>query len=138
MGLPKPTRPHPLTLPPPTHTYTLVSARARARARTHARARAHTHTQSHTHTHTQIELLTVKGAHFFEMGLRPADLVILGQVPPPPHIRPPRPALFPALFPAGLFGPLEQSEGAWTRRLCRAPESPSPSLGTGRRTGSKP
>ncbi len=29
----------------------------------------------------QIEILTVKGAHFYEMGLRKADLVVLGQVP---------------------------------------------------------
>jgi hypothetical protein len=28
----------------------------------------------------QIEILTVKGAHFYEMGLRCADLIVLGQV----------------------------------------------------------
>jgi hypothetical protein len=27
----------------------------------------------------QIEILTVKGAHFYEMGMRAADLVVLGQ-----------------------------------------------------------
>ena len=28
---------------------------------------------------SQIEILTVKGAHFYEMGMRAADLVVLGQ-----------------------------------------------------------
>ena len=28
---------------------------------------------------TQIEILTIKGAHFYEMGLHGADLIILGQ-----------------------------------------------------------
>ncbi len=39
----------------------------------------------------QIEILTVKGAHFYEMGMRAADLVVLGQARlwliMPPNIR---------------------------------------------------
>jgi hypothetical protein len=35
---------------------------------------------THARWRLQIELLTVKGAHFYEMGMRAADLIVLGQV----------------------------------------------------------